>query len=231
MKIFCYSLIILSCGAFLSCGDTDNAAGPVTRKNPVVTVADGATYTFENTSEQDNTIYRDTSRTRLLSKIATVGGRTGLIAFQSGIDPVSFWDVDTDGEMWQYWTYDGSAESLNHGVWARMPTSGKGEYRTVLMDTTVGNGRASRRFQQVQTATANGSEQIKIDGRSFIARKVILHFESQSWENGVLTADGYEYFMDQWYVPELGVMVRGEIDVNLNPGTYHYSYQLIDIED
>jgi hypothetical protein len=217
--------------ALLIIGCDSNSTGPSNVASKAVTVEEGTTFTYEDFSSYQGQESRDTTMTELLSKIATIGGREGLLAYQwlpNGV--ISFWEVDPRGDMWMFYIVDPTVPGEEKGVWVHYPTSGGGSNTVVLWDTTLSNGHDyTRRFRDRQTSQFVGTERIVVEGRWYDARTIETLYESDHWENGVHMIDAsYSYTMQQSFVLELGVMVRNT--VKLEGESYTSTRTLIKIE-
>jgi hypothetical protein len=214
---------------FIGC--ESGPTGPSIPGTSVVTADEGTTFTYIDHYAYQSQDSWDTTGTELLSKIATIGGRKDLLAYQwldNGV--ISYWDVDFNGDMWMFYIVDPTLPGEETGVWIPYPTSGSQGGTTVIWDTALSNGMGNtHRYRDRQTSRFVGTESILIDGRTYLARVIETHYESDRWENGVkLIDDSYAYDVVQSFITGLGVVARSS--VKLENDDYTSTRMLVKIE-
>jgi hypothetical protein len=214
------------------CSDTSPSSPAVAVGTQRVTVPAGSTYHIDLKWEHDDgQVRRDTSSMKLISKVAFIGGRERLLAFESSAQTVTFWDIDASGDLWEFKSFNTSAEALERGFWVRFPTSGIGVSSVVTSDTTFDMGAGERlRYLRTQTSLPDGDQNITVDGRTYLSHKIRTRYDNQVLRNGVKTDESSDYTMTQWFVPELGTIVKSSCSIDKGGDRYTYTYLVTRIE-
>lgn len=214
------------------CSDTSPSSPAVAVGTQRVTVPAGSTYHIDLKWEHDDgQVRRDTSSMKLISKVAFIGGRERLLAFESSAQAITFWDIDASGDLWEFNSFSSAPAALDRGFWFRFPTSGAGSTSMITLDTTFDFGVGERmRYLRTQTSEPDSDQDITIDGKTYLARRVRTRYDNKVLRNDVKTEESTDYTMTQWFVPELGTIVKSTCYIDEGGSPYTYTFLVTRIE-
>jgi hypothetical protein len=169
----------------------------------------------------------DQVQMRLLSLMATIGGRDSVIAFQSTVDrSIQFLDRK-DGRLWHFFQTNRDFErSVNdNGVWIRIPIDGDPEVSAEISDRIyTGEGDFSNPVTRILRVTPAGSVRFYVGGYHFSARKVVVESEFSQANFGDRQTE------EITYLDELGAI--GERSVSTQFGVQnHFLLNKIQIKE
>jgi hypothetical protein len=137
---------------------------------------EGMTFVYDNLtpfSSRSGLPVGLTIEIRLLSKMASVGGRDSVLGFVSSLDGQLIFTDIRNGELWYYFTANQDFERPLHktGEWIRLPRDGEAPISVTIQDS-VDSFEFPTAIERDLTVRPAGQFKFYVDGYHFNARKV-----------------------------------------------------------
>jgi hypothetical protein len=223
-------LSIILCTSGLGCAHVDAVPDIPAGKKVKSLAGEGSEFFYRRDVHSSQSDMADSLSIRLISKIATIGGRADLLAFMGDEGQTSIWDMTENGDLWRYSDEpiapDPSDPMRSSGTWVCYPTSDTGRFSAITVDTTINVNGSYLRTRVRYDLESLGMDSIYIDDKGWAVHKIHYRRAYDRWLNGSPRGDGSFASGVRSYITDLGILAEQHDSVTTPGYDYELSFKL-----